>query len=97
MDQLEEIDSLKDCQSACEYTINCSYFKYDVHEKICSLNTGYGRIRNCDITIGAQSPDFQTCADDGKIEWATNNGNEIYTIDEIKIFFELKFFPSDPW
>ena len=26
-------------------------------------------MRNCDITIGTPDPDFQTCVNNGKIEW----------------------------
>lgn len=61
--------SLGDCQSACGYTNNCSYFLYDVQEQICSLSSINGNMRNCDITIGTPDPDFQTCLNNGKIEW----------------------------
>ena len=69
VEQLEEIMSLGDCQSACGYTNNCSYFLYDVQKRICSLSSVNGNMRNCDITIGTPSPDFQTCLNNGKIEW----------------------------
>ena len=45
---------------------------YDVQEKTCSLNADNGRIRRCDITIGTQQPDFQTCVDEEKLEWASS-------------------------
>ena len=45
---------------------------YDVQEKTCSLNADNGRIRKCDITIGPQQPDLQTCFNEGKLEWASS-------------------------
>ena len=57
---------------------------YDVQEKICSLNADNGRIRKCDITIGTQQPDFQTCVDEGKLEWASGWKDDKRTTEAIE-------------
>ena len=55
---------------------------YDVQEKTCSLNADNGRIRKCDITIGTKMPDFQTCVDEGKLEWASTWDDDKSTTED---------------
>ena len=62
--------TLSDCQQACEYIDNCTYFQFDKNEKICKLHSDQVATRVCDIVHGTQEPDFQTCLDMGSLRWA---------------------------
>jgi len=70
LENLEEIDSLSECQLACQYINNCSYFVYDSPSKICKLNTQLSQ-KTCDIIHGTPQPDLNTCISGGKIDWAS--------------------------
>jgi len=72
LENLEEIDSLFDCQLACQYINNCSYFVYDSPSKICKLNTQLSQ-KTCDIIHGTPQPNLNTCISSGKIDWASNS------------------------
>jgi len=72
LENLEEIDSLSECQLACQYINNCSYFVYDSPSKICKLNTQLSQ-KTCDIIHGTPQPDLNTCLSGGKIDWASNS------------------------
>jgi len=69
LDNLEQIQSIQDCQTACEYLTNCTFFIYDTPSKICKLNTNPLDTRTCDIVHGNKEPSLQGCMDDGKIQW----------------------------
>jgi len=72
LENLEEIESLSECQLACQYINNCSYFVYDSPSKICKLNTQLSQ-KTCDIIHGTPQPDLNTCISAGKIDWASNS------------------------
>jgi len=76
LENLEEIDSLSECQLACQYINNCSYFVYDSPSKICKLNTQLSQ-KTCDIIHGTPQPDLNTCISGGKIDWASNSGQPL--------------------
>ena len=67
---MDDIDSLSECQLACEYVSNCSYFLYDNPSKTCKLYTEESIQRTCDIIHGTPEPDINTCIEQGKISWA---------------------------
>ena len=68
---MDDIDSLSECQLACEYVSNCSYFLYDNPTKTCKLYTEESTKRICDIVHGTPEPDFNTCIERGNIPWAS--------------------------
>jgi len=70
LENLDDIDSLSECQLACEYVSNCSYFLYDNPSKTCKLYTEESIQRTCDIIHGTPEPDINTCIEQGKISWA---------------------------
>jgi len=70
LENLDDIDSLSECQLACEYVSNCSYFLYDNPSKTCKLYTEESIQRTCDIIHGTPEPDINTCIEEGKISWA---------------------------
>jgi len=72
LENLENIESLSECQMACDYINNCTYFVYDNPTKICKLNTLASSRPVCDIIHGTPEPDFNTCVNDGHLEWASN-------------------------
>jgi len=76
LENLEEIDSLSECQLACQYINNCSYFVYDSPSKICKLNTQLSQ-KTCDIIHGTPQPDLNTCISGGRIDWASNSGQPV--------------------
>jgi len=78
LENLEEIDSLSECQLACQYINNCSYFVYDSPSKICKSNTQLSQ-KTCDIIHGTPQPDLNSCRSGGKIDWASNSGQPITT------------------
>jgi len=69
LDNLDDIETVAECQSACQYIQGCNYFMYDQPSKTCKLNTNVTSSRVCDILHGTPEPDLQTCIDDGKLEW----------------------------
>ena len=75
LENLEDIETLSECQLACEYINNCSYFVYDRPTKICKLNTMASNRPVCDIIHGTPEPDFNTCVNDGQLDWASNETN----------------------
>jgi len=75
LENLEDIATLSECQLACEYINNCSYFVYDSPTKICKLNTMASNRPVCDIIHGTPEPDFNTCVNDGQLDWASNETN----------------------
>ena len=75
LENLEDIETLSECQEACEYVNNCSYFVYDSPTKICKLNTMASNRPVCDIIHGTPEPDFNTCVNDGQLDWASNETN----------------------
>merc|ERR1711996_108958 len=70
LDNLESIQTIQDCQKACQYLTNCTFFIYDAPSKICKLNTDPLDKRICDIVHGSKEPSLQKCLDDEKIQWA---------------------------
>ena len=75
LENLEDIETLSECQEACEYISNCSYFVYDNPNKICKLNTMESSRRICDIIHGTPEPDFNACVNDGHLDWASTDNN----------------------
>ena len=71
LDNLDDIETVAECQSACQYIQGCNYFMYDQPSKTCKLNTNVTSSRTCDIVHGTAEPDLQTCIDDGKLEWTS--------------------------
>jgi len=71
LENLDDIDSLSECQLACEYVSNCSYFLYDNPTKTCKLYTDESSKRICDIIHGTPEPDFNTCIEEGYVPWAS--------------------------
>jgi len=71
LDNLEAIEKIEDCQLACQYLTNCTFFIYDSPSKICKLNTDPFNKRICDIVHGSKEPSLQQCLDDGEIPWTT--------------------------
>jgi len=69
LDNLDDIETVAECQSACQYIQGCNYFMYDQPSKTCKLNTNVTSSRVCDILHGTPEPDLQTCIDDGKLDW----------------------------
>jgi len=72
LENLDDIDSLSECQLACEYVSNCSYFLYDNPTKTCKLYTDESSQRICDIIHGTPEPNFNTCIEEGYIPWASH-------------------------
>lgn len=72
LDNLEDIDSLNECQLGCQYVNNCSYFLYDNPTKTCKLYTNESSRKICDIIHGTPEPDFNGCVANGYIPWASN-------------------------
>jgi len=66
---VEHIETLSECQDACKFTYNCTYFQFNKQEKSCKLNTDLASNRVCDIIHGTPEPNFQTCLDNGKVQW----------------------------
>jgi len=75
LENLEDIETLSECQLACQYINNCSYFVYDAPTKICKLNTIASSRPICDIIHGTPEPNFNTCVNDGHLDWASNQNN----------------------
>merc|ERR1712038_843245 len=75
LENLEDIETLSECQLACQYINNCSYFVYDAPTKICKLNTIASSRPICDIIHGTPEPDFNSCVNDGQLDWASNVNN----------------------
>jgi len=75
LENLEDIETLSECQLACQYINNCSYFVYDAPTKICKLNTIASSRPICDIVHGTPEPDFNSCVNDGNLDWASNENN----------------------
>jgi len=75
LENLEDIETLSECQLACQYINNCSYFVHDAPTKICKLNTIASSRPICDIIHGTPEPDFNTCVNDGNLDWASNENN----------------------
>jgi len=73
LDNLDDIETVAECQSACQYIQGCNYFMYDQPSKTCKLNTNVTTSRTCDIVHGTPEPNLQTCIDDGKLDWASEN------------------------
>jgi len=74
LDNLENIQTIGDCQTACSYLTNCTFFVYDKPSEICKVNTASIENRVCDIVHGTKVPSLQGCIDAGKIQWS-NTGN----------------------
>merc|ERR1712038_102982 len=72
LENLEDIETLSECQLACQYINNCSYFVYDAPTKICKLNTIASSRPICDIIHGTPEPDFNSCVNAGHLNWASN-------------------------
>jgi len=73
LDNLDDIETVAECQSACQYIQGCNYFMYDQPSKTCKLNTNVTTSRTCDIVHGTPEPNLQTCIDDGKLDWASES------------------------
>ena len=73
LDNLDDIETVAECQSACQYIQGCNYFMYDQPSKTCKLNTNVTTSRTCDIVHGTPEPSLQTCIDDGKLDWASES------------------------
>ena len=73
MENLEDIDNMSECQTACQYLTNCTFFVYDSTEKVCKANTNVEN-RVCDIIHGMAEPNLQTCLDNDKLPWARTSG-----------------------
>ena len=73
MENLEDIDNMAECQTACQYLTNCTFFVYDSTEKVCKANTNVEN-RVCDIIHGMAEPNLQTCLDNDKLPWARTSG-----------------------
>ena len=69
MENLEDIQSLNECQLACQYLMKCTFFVYDSTEKNCKLTADIEE-RICDIIHGMADPPLQNCLD--KLPWAKN-------------------------
>ena len=96
LENLEQIGSLSECQLACQYITNCSYFVYDKPTKICRLNTLKSNRPICDIIHGTPEPDFNTCVNDGHLIWASSENNfqagQPSSNPDISGIYDLKFF-----
>jgi len=73
LDNLDDIETVAECQSACQYIQGCNYFMYDQPSKTCKLNTNVTTSRTCDIVHGTPEPNLQTCIDDGKLDWTSES------------------------
>jgi len=73
LDNLDDIETVAECQSACQYIQGCNYFMYDQPSKTCKLNTNVTSSRTCDIVHGTPEPSLQTCIDDGKLDWTSES------------------------
>jgi len=73
LDNLDDIETVAECQSACQYIQGCNYFMYDQPSKTCKLNTNVTSSRTCDIVHGTPEPDLQTCIDNGKLDWTSES------------------------
>jgi len=73
LDNLDDIETVAECQSACQFIQGCNYFMYDQPSKTCKLNTNVTSSRVCDILHGTPEPDLQTCIDDGKLDWTSES------------------------
>ena len=73
MENLEDIDNMTECQTACQYLTNCTFFVYDSTEKVCKANTNVEN-RVCDIIHGMAEPNLKTCLDNDKLPWARTSG-----------------------
>jgi len=70
LDNLESIQTLEDCQTACSYLTNCTFFFYDKDAKICKVNTSSIENRVCDMVHGTKEPALKDCLDAGKVQWS---------------------------
>jgi len=73
LDNLDDIETVAECQSACQFIQGCNYFMYDQPSKTCKLNTNVTSSRTCDILHGTPEPDLQTCMDEGKLDWTSES------------------------
>ena len=68
MDNLEDIQDMSECQTACEYLTNCTFFVYDSTESVCKVNTDIEN-RVCDIIHGTADPTLESCETADKLPW----------------------------
>ena len=85
LDNLESIQTLEDCQTACSYLTNCTFFFYDKDAKICKVNTSSIENRVCDMVHGTKEPALKDCLDAGKVQWS-NPGNYLFEFQHSTLY-----------
>ena len=84
---MESIQTLEDCQTACSYLTNCTFFFYDKDAKICKVNTSSIENRVCDMVHGTKQPALKDCLDAGKVQWS-NPGNYSLELQDSTLYFK---------
>ena len=69
LENLVDIQTLSDCQTACIYVSHCTFFIFDKEYQVCKLHSGNFEDRICDLVHGPSIPNYKYCQDNDKILW----------------------------
>ena len=78
IENLEYIDNMTHCQTACQIHEDCNFFTFLKDEHVCKLHALDFDNRVCDIIHGLPTRTFQSCLDENKIPWANSSGNRVF-------------------